>query len=152
MALHLAASCQQPEGISYLLDLCREKYPDKLQELVNEESWVRVSALDCLLGTDGIESRKVESIRLLAPLSDLTQAVYLDDYHLPLSYLECAVHKGELDTLECLLEFPFSDVQIVLAMIFAFGTRDKECHELLKREAYKRGLLLDRGIAALKNK
>jgi hypothetical protein len=126
--LHLPAAMNLVGVVSYLLNLVRDRYPDKFIEFVNERT-AGQTALQM-----AVKNEALGAARLLGPYTELKTIGN------QLGYLEYAIHQGRVETLKCLLEFPFSDSQVVQALAYAINQRRKECHQILKQEADKRGL------------
>jgi ankyrin repeat protein len=133
-ALHYAADCGWVRAIYYLLELVRDRYPDRVIDFVNEPNQDGFTAIHL-----AIKNGLVRNIRaLLHAVADFQ----LVDLVFPSgSYLYYATHCNQANALGCLLEFPFSDDRLIDAMGYAMEPGRIECHKILAQEANRRGLV-----------
>ncbi len=74
--LHSAVHSKKANVVSYVLNLVREKYPDKFWKLVNEKKEKRIDGDTAL--QDAIHGGQVEIARVLGAVCDLTSSVSVD--------------------------------------------------------------------------
>jgi ankyrin repeat protein len=132
-AIQTAVESRNVETVAYLLDLIRTFRPEKLSEFANSRCPMNRTPIDYAILT-----RHVDLVRVLGPVSDLSH----DPRYLRLPYLEHAVFAQRLEVLNCLLELPFPDQQVINAIKCA-KRYNQECYQILKREADRRGLVVD---------
>ncbi len=140
------AEYYQTESVSYLLDLVRERYPEKLVDFVNEQDDHGSTALRVSF-IDEDKGERLEILKLLCPFSDLTHCFDWEGEEY--SYLEWAIYQRDVKALEFMLKFPFSNDLVVDALVYAVQNQkipwtgpwdDPGYYNLLKKEADKRGL------------
>jgi hypothetical protein len=144
--LHSAVWSHQVQAVLYVLKLIRNRYPERFEEFVNvgcSQGW---TALENAISMAGIE---LGIVGVLCDVSDLTLLVNVGGLKNG-SYLNYAVFHRRWTALETLLEFSFSNEQIVEAMRWCIVNRHRKGHGILKKEAKARGIALNRQIGVYK--